>query len=593
MKTRLAIGIPTILVVLLALLIGSFFLVPRERLNTLIAEQLTDAFGHKVTVEGKASVNLVPYLSVGFGPLRIEGREDGAPDLMIAERAYARLSVTSLWEGNPAIRFLQLERAEINLIKGKDGQSNWSASSFFTTKDDEENAPSLRFPERLRFIELIDSSLRITDPELARTALITDLNANIVGPPRASALQMDGSFAWEGEKVSFDSSLDEPGSFMAGTKSTGAVELSSALGSLIFRGDLTWEDNLLGDGSLEINTPSPKKLINWLGFASADILPDNDMRILGDGTFTSNRLVFRPIAIRMADGKADGRFEIGLDGKALSLSGTLAFDTLGFGAEPQNFETIANQLVALSFAGSTGATVDIRLSADNASFGDLEIQDVATTVVLSDENFSISLGNARSGNTIVDGSLTASSSDIGHRVSSSITLQDTTFAQLQMMTGLEFPVTGNAEVTIDLKAEGETSEAIIQNLFIRSEVNAGEGIISGLSLDEIWEETLKAEDVNGSSLETAFDNAKMVLTADKANGGVIEELSVVTTQSELNGQGRVDLSTLNLTLSASAQKVETDSDANTSKELTISGPIASPEVTSVGEFSLYKSLNGQ
>jgi len=329
---RLLVSILGLFALLLIVMAVSFLLVPKERLNALIAKQLSEAFGHNVTVSGRPSVSLFPYLSVSFGPLAVAAAEEGSTPLIEIERANGRLSVTSLWEGNPSLRFIELVRAKVSLVRKSGDKSNWStARLFIEDRKGPSNAPALRFPTRLRSISFSDSTLTIDDEAKAEPEVFTSINAVIVGPPRSQDFSINGSMIWRGELAKFSAALAEPGAMMAGGQTKAGFTIESAPVVARFNGDMVWKEGLQGDGTLEAVIPSAAKLVEWLGFKGADALPADQLRILGDGVFTAEAFDFRPISVRLGDGKADGRLKISMAEGAIGLSGTLAFDQLLLG----------------------------------------------------------------------------------------------------------------------------------------------------------------------------------------------------------------------------------------------------------------------
>jgi len=190
-------------------------------------------------------------------------------------------------------------------------------------------------------VDFSDSTLTIDDETTAEPEVFTGINATIVGPPRSQDFSVDGTMIWRGELAEFSAKLAEPGAMMAGGITKAELTLDSASVVARFNGDVVWKEKLQGDGTLEADIPSAGKLVEWIGIKGADALPTDKLRILGDGIFTAEIFDFRPISVRLGNGRADGRLKVSMVEGAIGMSGTLAFDQLllgeiGIGGEDGN-----------------------------------------------------------------------------------------------------------------------------------------------------------------------------------------------------------------------------------------------------------------
>ena len=592
MLRRFLVSILGLFALLLIVLVVSFSLVPKERLNALIANQLSEAFGHQVTVMGRPSVSLLPYLSVSFGPLAIAATEEGSAPLIEIERANGRLSVTSLWEGNPSLRFIELERAKIALVRKKDGKSNWSTARLFL-KDQQgpSNTPALRFPTRLRSISFSNSTLTIDDETKVKPEVFTGINATIVGPPRSQDFSIDGTMIWRGELAEFSAKLAEPGSMMAGGTTKAALTLDSASVVARFNGDVVWKETLQGDGTLEAEIPSAGKLVEWIGIKGADALPADKLRILGDGIFTADVFDFRPISVRLGDGKADGRLKVSQVEGAIGLSGTLAFDQLLLGEIEVGGEGENNLLDDLLEINQSGAAIDLRLSAETARLGQQEAKNMALALLLKDDNMVLNIGSielAGAENLIngkLGGELTISKAVGPRSFDANFTLSETSFASISKPASVVLPFEGDLSLTLQMSAKGESKQDIVNSFVVDASAQLSEGVLKEISLDKLSDlAALETEGVNGADEQTTYEAGDIQATI-RADGKVdITKFALKTELNEFSGNGVIDLDENRLSLLGFLNKNSDDDsveDPLPAVPFTLGGTVSKPKVLNV------------
>ena len=582
---------------LLIVLVVSFSLVPKERLNALIANQLSEAFGHNVTVMGRPSVSVLPYLSVSFGPLAIAAAEEGRAPLIEIERANGRLSITSLWEGDPSLRYIELERAKISLVRKEGGKSNWSTARLFI-KDWQgpSNAPALRFPTRLRSIAFSNSTLTIDDESKAKPEVFTGINATIVGPPHSQDFSVSGTMIWRGELAEFSAKLAEPGAMMAGGTTKAALTIDSAAVVARFNGDVVWKEKLQGDGALEAEIPSAGKLVEWIGIKGADALPTDKLRILGDGIFTAEAFDFRPISVRLGDGKADGRLKVSVAKGAIGLSGTLAFDQLVLGEIGIGGQGGNNLLDDVLKTSQSGATVDLRLSAETARIGQQDANNMALGLLLKDNNMVLNVGSmelAGADNLIngkLGGELTISKAVGPRSFDANLTLSETSFASISQPTSVVLPFEGGLSLTLQMSAKGESQEDIVNSFKAEASAQLSQGVLKEVALDKMSDPAaLEAGAVNGVDEQTVYEVGEIQATIS-ADGKVdITQFALKTELSEFWGNGVIDLIENRLSLLGVVKKNRDDDSIEEplpAVPFALGGTVSKPKVMSVGGKTL-------
>lgn len=592
LKRILYIG-PIVILVLFGVLVGSFWLVPTDRLNAIIARQLTDALGSNVTFSGRPSVSIIPFLKVSFGPIKVASSGDDAKPLMEIARASGRLSTTSLWEGKPALRYIDLEDANIFLIRDEAGKTNWSAVRFFSTYNETQaDGPDLKFSKILKRITFINSTLNISDPSLKERHKFTELNAVIIGPPRSADFSARGSFIWNGALVEGSASIEKPGTFMVGGTSPAILSISSAATDATFRGDLTWAKELRGDGYLEADVHSAYELSRWLNLAGGDILPDKPMRLIGDGIFTPTKFDFRPIGIRFQDGKADGRLELDLTGGALGLSGTLAFDRFNFDDSETPSDRAPSFIESLLATGQSGAKLDMRISADSARIAGHNIQNMAVGIILNQPSLMVNIGSADMMSAIDEdesvgqlrGEIIVEFADQKKTATANVTLNNMTVDALEETMGKALPFDGDASISLQVAAGGKSAVELEDSLSLEVVADIQNGALNYINLSEIFtkDQAPDGTALNNEKSKTPFEQGKITGTINSSGIFTISQMTLAGEEIQATSSGRVDIANDQVSMLGRLSSVGSNAPAQTSDvPFTLGGMISSPRVSSV------------
>lgn len=605
MLKRLVYVLPIVVLMIVGVLAGSFWLVPTDRLNGVIARQLSDAFGYQVALSGRPSVSLYPFLKVSFGPLQVTARDTDARPLMTIERASGRLSTKSLWGGKPALRYIDLERAQIFLSRDAGGKPNWTAARFFSPEDRANaNPPQLKFPKKLKRITFIDSRITIADPHFDNTQTFTNFEATITGPPRSSDFSVSGSAQWRGERIEGSASISEPAAFLTGNPGKARINVSSRLIDAAFQGQLMWSDYLRGDGTLEATIHSAAGLSEWLGLKGGAILPDRPLQLVGDGIFTTKQFDFRPIGIRFDNARADGRLALDLGGSQLGLAGTLAFDRLVFDENGAGENRAPSILETLLSTGQSGARLDLRVSADAAKVAGHEMKNMAIGIILKEPTFLLNIGSAQ----IMDienagvpashlsGEIAIAFEGEKKRAKAKMTFNNMTMSTIARATGVPLPLDGRAMVSVQLDAEGESARAMEDTLGVQIAADIQNGALNALNLGALVRAhpPFNSQFINNDALKTAFKRARLIGSANASGILDISELKLESEALNVVASGRVDIGGNQLSMLGRIVPSELSPTVSPfDVSFTLGGLLSRPRVSSVNGILVPASGNTQ
>ncbi|MEO1066929.1 MAG: AsmA-like C-terminal region-containing protein, partial [Pseudomonadota bacterium] len=611
---RIAYGIPALVLAIFIILTASFWLVPTDRLNAVVENQLTEAFGQTVTVSGRPTVSLFPYLSVGFGPLRVTSGDDEL--LLAVERAHGRLSVTSLWEGRPALRYIDMREAFISLKWDETERLNWSTSGFFDSeKAAAPEEPVLKFPERLRYVALTDSTVALSAPGRPEPVVLNAVNGTVMGPPRRNGLFMDGSFVWRDETVTSKIELISPGRFMIGESSLLDMSLETEFAKASFRGDTRWQSDMRGDGVFEVSFDNPKQFMNWFGLKGEDLLPNEPLSVLGDGSFKQKTISLRPIAVRLGDGKADGRLDLDLSGGGLGLSGTLAFDTLSIAStpteDPAQDENRSFLETALLWA-EDDIKLDLRVSSETILFDDETFKDVALGLFQKDASFRMNIGSAELNGGRLSGEIAVDSSDVAKKMRANVTISDANVDDLEQITGLTLPFEGRVTASLLAEASGKEIPELEQSFALDVEASLNGGALLQIDLPALLAagdgRKLDATAFNGDALSTQFERVQIAGSVENNGTFAIKTFQLSEKAYAVKASGRLDINTDQISImgtiaptapaaTSSAVSDASEGDASAQNQapvvFTMGGSLSQPVVTSANNRPVKADQNLQ
>ena len=301
---------------------------------------------------------------------------------------------------------------------------------------------------------------------------------------------------------------------------------------------------------------------------------------LGDATLTS------------AGQTLEGALAISDAGGRPAISGTLAAETLALepllGPPERVFDPSGGwSLKPFAFAPLRSFDLDLRLSATHLDIYGLKLADAAASAIVTEGKLSATLLEAAAYGGRLQGELGAAYVGRNLELSARGELVD---ADLGAAIGDFAPtiVTGTGGVRFSLEASGVSPAAAIASLTGTASVEAANGSILGVNLEEALRRSLRrpidvARDMRAGG--TTFDTFNASLALD--NGRAQVERGVMTSHGVKAGlNGVIDLGAQNWDLQVSA--IQTDAAGEESQDaahlaLDIAGPWSQPTIRATGD----------
>ena len=568
----------------------------RERFKT----EISNVVGHPVTFESNPQINLWPRASIEIGNITIGDISDPNADaLMQADLFSADISLLSAILGEPNFSNYKLVRPSINFELYPNGSSNWLPSKNILGGEIETQQTGLRVDQANAGAENLRSFLNIgnlvieggnlsviTNPG-SEPERITAINGQIIWSGDDTPMDFNLSAILRGQEVNLDGRNNMPLSFLAGENVAVNINMKSDMFNLNYVGDIELGAQVFIMGDVIADSPSVRRVLEWSG---SEIIPGaalGQVEFEAEVSGSLNAAKFNDLIIRIGDNRGLGILDFTLpDDAPPMINGTLAFNNLDIGTFlraftpiPESSEDIADT-IDTRFLKQVG--LDLRLSAQSANFGPIEMSNLAAGVQVNQEiaTFNIGDANAYDGQIFAKVSISEKGIDGGGEISFSsrgINLGDV-LETLAINGPLPHGV-GN----IDLKLRYETPlwETTVSDITGNITVDISEGEIPGLDLGLVKQLAEKRqfftlEDVEGGSV--SFETSALRAEID---GGVaqIETAEVRTSDQMLSLSGIVPFAKGSLALLATLGNKPTNDAEITDNDAAESAAIAPPPLS--------------
>ena len=460
---------------LLALLAcGALALTQVRHMETRMAASaphvLQRLFGASVTVGGPIEARLFPRPHLVVTDISLDDDEHGIrldiPQLEATE------SLTSLVTGR--LGFSQVRLSELTASIDADRLSGLAGSS----------AVSLfghAFPARI----VVSSgviALRSSTP--AASGLLTGLNAVLEGLDRNGVAALSGHGTWRGQRMEISAHVEPFFDFMLGRETSGSVRLHLPLLSAAVDGALHAGVRGGFEGKVSASTASLATLLRsndlpagigkvvgeasftGSGIANQDSITFSDTHIVLDATDFEGSLAWQP---NQGHGAWTGTFATD------RLDLTHAFDTLPDARSRDG--RWSDKRWALD--SSLWDDVDLRVSANRARFGPVDVEDAAFSALCRDGRVEVSLSEAKSLDGLIRGRAVASlgASAVDLKVDLSMSQLD-----LEPLSSPKGPqgLTGSASGHFQGEAHGGNPRDLIESFVGHGQISVRQGSLPPL-----------------------------------------------------------------------------------------------------------------
>lgn len=580
-----------IVVAMIAIVAIVPWLVSTDLVRSAIEREMNTFTGRPVSIGGDVSVKLFPTPTAVFDDVTFLVSGNEKQSILTIDNVEADIAPLTLLSRNPNFTEIRLTRPHLRLTRKADGSLNWRDSmsriglavDMARQRIESEDEPTKllvdEFPKDMAQIGIVDGILTIEDASTGSAEDISAITGNIDWLELDGALAVSSTGSWRGIPFSTNYAAAKPLALFAGNSTQSNFTLQSEMGALTFAGVLEVYDTLFAEGEIEFSTPSASALLELLGAKIDAGRAIGALTLAGPVNLSNQRIRFEQASISIEENAGSGAIEILTpDTGPRIIAGTLEFQTLDLSSFLGSFITVPTNAwqfdtpIVLDFISQMHA--DLRLSAENARFGNIEMSDLAATAQIGEASAIFDIGDAQAYGGHVQARLQfIRGNDQDHTALMSISGQgvDTRLVDKALDLPRSVPL-GIAQMSIDLEAPLDSWNGMSKAAKGRLMFKMGEGVTDGFGIDTLLRnEELKqfftlSGDVQGQEEFTSLD-----IEGALADGvATLESAEIVYEQGTVQLEGVAPIRSGGIALTATVQP-SADSLENTVHQFFIGG----------------------
>jgi AsmA protein len=582
---RRAVALGSALALIVALTACGFMRWPLTA--TKVGDSLNAAFGASPRLHWSApktaSFSVLPRPSVRIADARLD--DAYGVNLLSAPEARLNLSLVELLRGRfiPTGVVLVSPMVTIDIDRppfaGAAGESAGPASV------------ARRALAPLASLSLSNGVLRLISAKRGVDTAVDNLHGRFNGLTIGDQLRFDLSAVWRNTPVAIAGALNDPETAAKGAPSPIVLALDSPLAKLAFGGSLALGSEPSVDGQLTASIPSIAALAAFLDAEPPTVLAVDDMTITANVKGGADSVTFGDATLTSAGQTLEGAVAIRGVGGRPAISGTLAAETLALepllGPPERVFDPSGRwSTKPFAFAPLRSFDLDLRLSAAHLDVYGLKLADAAASAIVTDGKLSATLLEAAAYGGSLQGEVGAAFVGRNLDFSARGELADADLGAATADFGRPI-ITGTGGVKITLAASGASPAAAMSSLTGTASLEASNGSISGINLEEALRRSQRRPlDVKRDLRVggTAFDKFDASVAFDAGRAQV--QRGVMTSHG-VKGElgGLIDLGAQSWALQVNA--IQTDAAGEESQDaahltLDITGPWSQPTIRVTG-----------
>jgi len=492
------------------------FIVSTDAIRIRVAQEISAWTGYSVELRQAPRLKVFPVLRASLNGVTLSKLTDqGQKPLMSADRIDVELSPLDAIMGHISFSETQIVRPHVNLdgpisnfsqlldaIANSNGRLGTAIRAQRALQKDGsgDNAQATQQASQpFGRVVVRDGTIAFnrpdSEPEIEQ---ITDVNATLEWPRTSSAATLKGSAKWREETSQFSLTAAQALPLLAGGTSDVTASLTANPLSLTFQGKANISKDRFFEGDLTAKTPSLSGAVRWLSLppiaGSAEI---GAFSLESTITATPKRLKFADVEMTASDSPAKGVIEIGLEQEQPAVTGTLAFDKLDLGRLfsafiplPDSGARAPNQGNKNNRAGGDTsfidrAEVDLRLSAQSATAGPVNMTGVAAAVQIRGGRAIFDIGDAKAFNGIMQANvqivrdLKSASGELRFNAS------DIDSSQFFTALGFDKPfVSGKGNVSLFMKGPANRWSGLLTNAQGNVSIQLNNGQMQGFAVQD-------------------------------------------------------------------------------------------------------------
>ncbi len=464
-----------------------------------IAHEMSDWSGLQVSIGATPEISIWPQFQAILTDVSMSLPDSSGTRIIEAERIEVELSAFAALSGDVEFSTARLFRPTLHVEQSASGLAvpilppdGKFARSIEIARgivvEDRASPDAGRLPaDAFGVVEFSDGRI-VSGSGDAEAEIVTGLTGKVDWTALNGQGKVAASGFWRGEEFGIDLSTPSPLLLLGGGTTPLTVTFRSAPANFSFDGTASLMENAYFEGRASFSTPSMLRMLEW---SRADILHGSaigavgiESRVMGN----TERVRFEDAEITLDGNSGSGALDLLLTGKFPVVSGTLAFDALDLRAFLSAFTPLEasaeTDLGVIDADFANRLNLDLRLSAAKATAGSIALADVAATARVNDglAAFDISDATAFGGN--IQTGLRFDRSPQGTQVEMRLLASEIDGGAFGAAAGMtRFVPIGRGTVSIILKGQGTTWDALLEHANGSISASFGSGALSGFNVD--------------------------------------------------------------------------------------------------------------
>lgn len=452
---------------------------------------------------------------------------------------------------------------------------------------------------RLATIQIFGGRLLLKSSSQSAATHVGDINATLDWHNISSPASFNGSFIWRGEKVELMTSVSKPALLLRGQSSPLTLALNSRLLDISLKGLLTAGQKWQYQGPATATSKAVRALLSVSG---ANIPLPTQLRagaISGNVSVRAGAMSISKLALKLDGNTFAGTLAIRDNEKRPLISGTLATEKLLLDPRvaglprPSGKDGKWNRR-PLPLRALTDVDLDLRLSAQQAQFGNLRAGQVALVVHSRNGRLEISVSSQAAYGGRFNAKLNVESGPAIPALSGIMSFSKIDTGTLLKHAMRNGKFSGSASGNITLRSAGDNFAEMIKLAGGKINVQLTQGAVFGINL----EEGIRLAKTMPLSIPGQIRNGQTPFSSAAAEAIIKDGLLHFTTASLINSSIRSDITghinlsdkQLQLTVSAAQKDKPGQSKSKSPKlDINVNGDWNRPLIVPNPEYLILRS----
>ena len=465
--------------------------VSTANVKTNMEDVLSSWTGARANIAGDPQISFWPHPVLTLRNVTFEGGDAAAPELLAkADAIAAGFDILAALRGTPVFYDFHLVNPVFKVERRLDGTFNWRRAGWMADAiaDASGKTPSTARNTPIGDVEIVNGTLELSDRVTSSTHRISAITGSVQWRTPTTRMSADLSALMNGVKVQGTITCNEPLMLLSGQNSTFQASFNSLPLTFSFDGNGNASIRPFATGQLQLKAKSVGALLAWFRDEPQPLAVTGSVSIDTSMTVSAQTLKMDNLSLSLDDSDATGVLGVAWDqSRGPRIDGTLAFDRL-------NLTPLLSSVFPLRQKASTGngpeiallkqISLDLRLSAQEISYGPAALTDVAAGIMVENGRASIDIGDG----TFADGSLSgrlALANDGGEGGQVQLALKNADLASVSASLGLAGPLPlGRGMLSLDLSTAEPLSKMTADGVSGEFRYAANNGTVVNFDLPE-------------------------------------------------------------------------------------------------------------